>query len=724
MTRKLKVSSRETEAELLRKSEQRLSSILASITDCHFELDKKWRFVRINNHAVEFFGRKREELIGRSYFEVFPTLKGSIFRKQYQKAVSKSISVHFDVQSVLYPGRWVELHVYPTEERGVSVFFRDITDRKLAEIALRESEERFRAIADYSYDCENWFGPDGKLIWVNPAVFRLTGYTVDECMAMSDFPLPLFDREDRERLVSHLTQATQGSSANDVEFRIRCKDGSQKWVAASWQPIYNVDGSGLGHRSSIRDITDRKRIEEQLKNYHEHLEKIVQDRTKELKESQEKYQSMFENAVEGIFQTTPEGRFLSANPALAHMYGYESPERLVQSIRNIATEIYTDVERRKDFMHLLERDGIVRNFEMQARTRYGSIKYGSINARAVKDEKGKMLYIEGTVQDITDKKLASEQITVQLDLALRLAQVDKLEKGLVLILEAAVRLSGMECGAILLKNSETGGFDLVSSIGLLQEFQNTIRYVPIGGLVWSHLTEKKSLHTRTSRDLTPLAFEEGFQTISIMPVLEKDEVIGGLVMASKVLSDIPERVRLGLEFIAAESGNIIARMQVREQLEAEIAIRKEAERELDMKSRSLEEVNTALKVLLEQREKDKDELEDKILFNVKKLILPYIDSLKQRQLDDDQRTYLDILETNLKNIISPFAKKLTSIHENLTPQEIKVADFIRDGKTVKEIAVTLGVSESAINLHRQHIRNKLGLNKQKINLRTYLLSLA
>ena len=93
-------------------------------------------------------------------------------------------------------------------------------------------------------------------------------------------------------------------------------------------------------------------------------------------------------------------------------------------------------------------------------------------------------------------------------------------------------------------------------------------------------------------------------------------------------------------------------------------------------------------------------------------------------MDDEQRTYLDVLETNLKNIISPFAKKLTSIHENFTPQEIRVADLIRDGKTVKEIALTFSVSETTINAHRQHIRNKLGLSNQKISLKTYLLSLA
>ncbi|MBP1747927.1 MAG: pdtaS5 [Deltaproteobacteria bacterium] len=167
------------------------------------------------------------------------------------------------------------------------------------------------------------------------------------------------------------------------------------------------------------------------------------------------------------------------------------------------------------------------------------------------------------------------------------------------------------------------------------------------------------------------------------------------------------------------SGRIVKRYGANQ----DITDRKDAERQLRMKSRSLEEVNTALKVLLEQREKDKNEQEDKILFNVRKLILPYVDSLRQKRLDDEQTTYLDILEANLKNIISPFVKKLTSIHENFTPLEIKVADFIRDGKTAKEIAKTFGVSESAINLHRQHIRNKLGLNNKKINLTTYLLSL-
>ncbi len=155
----------------------------------------------------------------------------------------------------------------------------------------------------------------------------------------------------------------------------------------------------------------------------------------------------------------------------------------------------------------------------------------------------------------------------------------------------------------------------------------------------------------------------------------------------------------------------------------DITDRKEAEKRLEMESLRLEEVNTALKVLLQQRERDRNELEDKVVGNVKELVLPYIDILKQRHLDTQQRAYLDVLETNLKNIISPFTQKMTSLYMDFTPAEVKIANLIRDGKTVKEIANIFGLSETSVNTHRQHVRNKLGLRNQKANLRTYLMSL-
>ncbi len=140
----------------------------------------------------------------------------------------------------------------------------ELKQRFQTEKTLRESEERFRAIADYTYDWENWFDPNGKLIWVNPAVSRFTGYSVDECLSMPDFPMPLIDEADRERMTRLFAAAIQGQSDNDVEFRVRCKDGSLKWATASWQPLFDSRQTNLGYRSSQRDITERKRAEEAL----------------------------------------------------------------------------------------------------------------------------------------------------------------------------------------------------------------------------------------------------------------------------------------------------------------------------------------------------------------------------------------------------------------------------------------------------------------------------
>ncbi|HAR95047.1 MAG TPA: hypothetical protein DCR97_03645, partial [Deltaproteobacteria bacterium] len=129
--------------------------------------------------------------------------------------------------------------------------------KKAEEISL-ERENRFRAIADYAYGWEDWFDVNGKLVWVSPAVLRITGYTAAECMAMIDYPLPLTDQEDRDRAAAYLAEAVQGVSRNDVELRIRCKDGSLKWIGASWQPMYDRNGASMGHRSSRHDITERR----------------------------------------------------------------------------------------------------------------------------------------------------------------------------------------------------------------------------------------------------------------------------------------------------------------------------------------------------------------------------------------------------------------------------------------------------------------------------------
>ncbi len=161
---------------------------------------------------------------------------------------------------------------------------------------------------------------------------------------------------------------------------------------------------------------------------------------------------------------------------------------------------------------------------------------------------------------------------------------------------------------------------------------------------------------------------------------------------------------------------------ITERKKAEELLRKREE-ELEIKTIHLEESNAALKVLLREREKDKIDLEEKIITNIRETINPYVEKLQSTTLDAHQKAYLDIIESSLEKIISPFLQKIKSQYLNFTQTEIRITGLILEGKNSKEIADLMNVSERAIEFHRNNIRTKLGLNNKKIALRTYLLYL-
>ena len=240
-------------------------------------------------------------------------------------------------------------------------------------LSSRSAEELFAAaLRDLPDGIALIEGGDDRIVQLNRAVRQLLGYEPEWLVGK---PLGLlFDPPQvsvAERAWRH------GLVVENCD--LRCVDGSRCAVELRARPTA-VDGRELVI-VTLRDVRQRRRAQEQ-------------------------HRSIFENAIEGIFQTTPEGRYIAANPALARIYGYASPDELMAHLTDIAEQLYVDAGRRREFRGLLERCDAVHNFESQVRRKDGHVVWISENARAVRDADGRLRHYEGTVVDVTARKHA------------------------------------------------------------------------------------------------------------------------------------------------------------------------------------------------------------------------------------------------------------------------------------------------------------------------------
>ena len=223
-------------------------------------------FVDFNPAAEKIEHINKEELIGKSVTEVFPGVRKfglfEVFHRVYKTGTPEylPVSVYKDERVA----GWRENYVYRLPSGQIVAVYDDVSTRKRTELVARMTDQCFRAIADYTYDWEVWVGPRGRVLWTNPAVQRVTGYSTKEIMAMPDYPGSVVYEQDRDRIERAFRSALKGGTGNDVQFRIVRKDEKIIWVEMSWQPIFDDDGNSLGHRESIRDITSRKEAEEAL----------------------------------------------------------------------------------------------------------------------------------------------------------------------------------------------------------------------------------------------------------------------------------------------------------------------------------------------------------------------------------------------------------------------------------------------------------------------------
>lgn len=219
--------------------------------------------VDFNRAAEQIEHTKREELLGRSVREAFPGVEEfglfAVFQRVWQTGEPEQhpVSIYKDARIT----GWRRNYVCKLPNGDIMAVYDDVTQMKRTELATRMGEQIFRAIANYSYDWEVWVGPNARVLWMNPAATRISGYPVEELTAMRDFPAPLVYEPDRERILRAFELAVKGGTGNE-QFRLKHKDGRTLWAEMTYQPIYDEKGNSLGHRESLRDVTARKLAEQ------------------------------------------------------------------------------------------------------------------------------------------------------------------------------------------------------------------------------------------------------------------------------------------------------------------------------------------------------------------------------------------------------------------------------------------------------------------------------
>ena len=385
--------------EKLRYEEKRCRAFVEHSLDIIVILNPEGIITYINPAVERVLGFKPEERIGAKGFELVHPDDMKFLADSFNTLVKDTNSpvIQSEMRLRHKDGRWRTMEVIGSNlvngnvVEAVIVNYRDITERELLGRSLAENEARLRTLVQTIPDLIWLKDADGIYLACNTTCERFFGAEEANIVGKTDYDF--VDKELADFFREHDRKAiAAGKPSANEEWLTFADDGYQGLFETIKTPMYDIDGRLIGVLGIARDITGLKKSEEALKN------------------SEAKYRNIFENAVEGIYQSTIEGRLITANTALARMAGYDSPEELIESIKDMGTQIYVHPEDRKRFLEISKEKEFVECFEVEFYKKDGSKFWVVINARTVKDEHGKILYLEGLIEDITIRKHAEEQL--------------------------------------------------------------------------------------------------------------------------------------------------------------------------------------------------------------------------------------------------------------------------------------------------------------------------
>jgi PAS domain S-box-containing protein len=390
--KRAELASKQTE-EALRASELKFRSVVEEAVEIVFTVDNRGYFTYVNPAGLKLVGYSLDELKKLKYIDlVVPEYKQIVTRnylRQYKER-STLTTTEYPARTKSGEVKWfnqnARLIIENNEVQGFYIIARDVTERHNAEEALKKSEERYRSLFERMMDGVYRSTHEGKFVEVNPAMVQMFGFSSKEEMLNVDIKKELyFAPSERDSLF-----LDTGQERTEI-FRMRCKDGSEMWVEDHGRYVHDEKGNVIFHEGILRDVTKRLIAEDTLKK------------------SEEKYRDIFAWSPVGIYQSSIDGKILTANQSLADILGYDGAEDLLN--RKFADDIYFNEQERQKLIKESDKEkGAITNLEVLWKKKDGAPIWVSLVSHTIRDTSGKTIYYEGFVIDIDKRKRVEKEL--------------------------------------------------------------------------------------------------------------------------------------------------------------------------------------------------------------------------------------------------------------------------------------------------------------------------
>jgi len=629
------------------------------------------RYIDVNKSGLQLLGYTREEMIGHTAQEL-----GIWHTFSEREHILRKLTAHNSIHNEPILFRTKNGEVKETllsfeiirlgHEDVMLSLVHDITERRQAEDALRKSEEKYRTLIETTDTGFVVIDQNGIVQDANSEYVRLTGHhDLNEIIGRSVLDWTLDD--EKKKSLAEIGSFFEKGYIRNLEINHVTANGEIIPIEINATRVEM--GGETRALTMCRDITDRRRTE------------------RELRENEERLRGITENLPGVIFQFYARdngeyGMSYISEPldSFSKIIVGDDAANLDTFFSSLVPRVYE--EDREAFLASIKTAvETVTPWNFEGRIALPSGMMVWFQGLSVPERHEDRLVFNGIILNITERKLAEDALHHKT--ALLEAQLNSTIDGILVV--------DMQ-GKIVLQNQRTIDlWKIPQNIADSEDDQMQVQYVMYMTVNPEQFVEKVTYlynhPDETTRDEVELK-DGTFLDRYSAPVLDKDGKNYGRIW---IFRDITERKR--------------------------------AEEELRARTKDLEEANTALKVLLNQLEKGRNDLEERILSNIRELVLPYVNNLRHGKLSVHQVSLVDTIESNLDRISSSFLQNLKLNFYNLTPREIEIANLVKEGRSIKEIAELLGVTEKTVEFHRSSLRNKLGLKNKKANLRSHLLNI-